>query len=217
VLGPAPQLVEQRPDPQVLETDGERRLLPRQDRQFVGGPAPEPGDPLEPPADPEEPRHHPGGAPAPAEGADHDVGRDAEVAARVVDYAEAVEKEVRPQEAEVPEADVVTFAEGPAPAQSGVEAVAGEGDVRCVDQQQPAWLQHRVAEAQEVVGVEDVLDGRQRDHELEGVRSGRRRPIDLGGRAIEVDAQGVEPQGVLVLEVGRGVVGAGDAHREALP
>jgi hypothetical protein len=69
-----------------------------------------------------------GGAPSPPEGAGHDVVREAEVPASVVDHADAVEEEVRPQEAEVPEPDVVTLAEGPAPAEPGVQAVAAEGE-----------------------------------------------------------------------------------------
>jgi hypothetical protein len=48
------------------------------------------------------------------------------------------------------------------------------------------------------------------------VRPRRARVIDVGRRAVEVGAQNVEPQGALALEMGRGIVGAGDAHREVL-
>ena len=82
---------------------------------------------------------------------------------------------------------MVALAEGATTAQPGEQAVAAKGDIRRVDEQEPIGLQDRVTEAKEPIGVEDVLDRRQRHHEIEGAGPRGRRPVNLAGWPVKID------------------------------
>ena len=217
VLGPARRPVEQRPDPLVLEADGVRRLLARQNRQLVGGPAAEPGKSLQPTTDSEELRYGRGRTPSPSKGTGHDVGREAEVPAGVVDHAEAVEEEVRPQEAKVPEPDMVALAEGPAPAEpvrggSRQSAMFGVLTSSSPPGFRTVWQKRRKLSESKTCSMAASETTRSK-----APARGAAVAIDLDRRAIEVDRQASKPSARWCSRWAWRVVRAGDVHGEAVP